>query len=113
MHQALIQNAEHNVDREQRRADEEGLTVQRSLIRRCRPGKKAANRLRHIQPLLHLGNQAGGIAQRHIRRKIERHRYGWKGTGVIDDQRRGAGMRRGDRGERNDAAARGMEVDIL
>ena len=32
---------------------------------------------------------------------------------MIDGQRRGARLRRGDRGERNNAVARGVEIDVL
>ncbi len=73
MDQAFIQNAENDVDRQQRRQNQQGLGAQRLLVGQQRAGKKALQRGRRAQPLLHLADGQCGIAQRYVRREVKGH----------------------------------------
>ena len=113
MHQAFIKYAQDNVDRQDRRDDKHRLTGKRGLVCRRRSGKKPAHGLRHIHLLLHLAHLARRVAQRYSGRKIKRNSDGRKRTGVIHGKRRGGCLGCTDRGQRDHAVARGIQVNIL
>ena len=101
MHIALIENAEHDVDRDQRGENQEGLVVERILKRLCRALEGAANRRGHADPVHGRFDGGGRRPQRDAFRQVERDGAGDKQALVIDAQRcRAVGEMR-DRGQRN------------
>src|SRR5438046_3936667 len=68
----LVENAEHNINRRQRRKDQERLAGQRCLKRLEGPGKAAVDSSRHSHMLLHVPDSFYRITQRNARREVER-----------------------------------------
>ena len=96
VHQALIENAQHNEDGKQRGDDENRQRRQRLLISLSGSGKEPVDRCRHSQPFFHLGYFAGGIAERSASAHVEGDGNRREKTGMGHLQRRGIGVRLDD-----------------
>ena len=83
---ALVQHAQHDVDRDERREDQQRLVGQRGLerLRRC-PGSGAWMLARHVRvPSCALSIAVDRVAQRRAGRQVERERHDGKLALVID-----------------------------
>src|SRR3984885_9472914 len=112
VHQALIENAENDIDGQQRSDDEIGLGAERRLIGLECPRKESVNGLWGAEPLLHLLNKLGGLAQRYVWSEIKRNSGGWEDASVRYGDRCGRGCSLGHGGQRDDSSP-GMQVDIF
>ena len=106
MDEALVEHAEHDVDRDRRGQDQPGLAGERlARIRRrrrnsCRSPRSACRcRARPAR-------SPHGVAERRIGREVEADGGGRELLLVGDDQRRGAVLEAGDRAQRHHRAAR-------
>ena len=91
MNVAFIQDAQHNIDRHQRRRDQQGLTREGVLKRLGDPLKAAADGGGQAHLARGLLDRRDGVAQRRARREIERDGDRRKLALVIDGERRGGG----------------------
>ncbi len=64
MHEALIENAEHDIDRDQRRRDKEQLIAQRALKRSRRSLKRGLKSRRQFKLLLDTPDRVRGLSER-------------------------------------------------
>ena len=92
MHEALIQHAENDVDRHQRREDQPRLAGQRTLERLGRALEVADDGGRHADFVLGLVEHDHRIAQRHAGRQVERQ-VGRREHAVMADGQRPHGGR--------------------
>ena len=86
MHQALVQDAEHDIDRQQRRDDQVRARCSAIVGRPEVPAKKPAS-WKASRALLHLVDAPVASLKRHIRREIERHRDRREQARMVDGQR--------------------------
>ena len=71
MHVALVENPEHDVDRDDRRGDQPRFIGQRLLEDPRGPGEGAVHRDRHVDLLHGALDRADGRAERFVFRQIE------------------------------------------
>ena len=86
---ALVQHAQHDVDRHQRRQNQDRLRRERVLESGRRPLEAAVDAGRHPHISLRLIDGARCRTQIASRRKVERKRHRRELSLVIDGQRRG------------------------
>ncbi len=108
--EALVQHAEHDVDRDRGGEDEPWLAGERlgEFGRVARIG--AGERARHVDGALGLGDDLHGVAERGIGREIEADGDGRKLLLVRDHQRRGGVLEPRDRAERNHRELPAVEI---
>src|SRR5437868_14323053 len=87
---ALVEHAEHDIDAEQCRSNQQGLMCERLLKRPGRPLESAVDRTRHAEPGHPAVDRRRRFAERYARREIERARCGGEETVVIARDRRTA-----------------------
>ena len=88
MNQALVENAEHDVDRDQRRAEQKRHAGLRLLKGRGGARERAADGRRHADALDRLVDLRLGLAERLARGQIERDRRRRELSLMIDAERR-------------------------
>ena len=74
MDEAFVQNPKNDIDRQQRRRDQNGLGAQRLLVGQQRPGKKSLHGGRSAKTFLHLADAQSRITQRYVRSEVKRYR---------------------------------------
>ncbi len=88
MNVALVEDAEHDVDREQGGQYEVGLIVEGLLVHLCGALERAVDARRHADPVHRRLDRRNRRAQRDAGRQIERNRVRDQKTLVVDGQRR-------------------------
>ena len=87
MDEAFVQNSQHDVDRDQRRQNQQRLVRER-VVERCRRalkvGLQAGGRIQLVGQLVNLADRR---AERRVRSQIERDGHRWKLALVRDGQR--------------------------
>ena len=103
---ALVEHAQHDIDGEQRRGDQERLVGQR-LLEDLRGALEAAvDRRRHVQAAPSPASIAAVASlSDDARRQVERDRAGDEQALVVDRERRVAGLEMGDGRERHHGLA--------
>ena len=87
--EALVEDAEHDVDREQRGEHEDRLGAQRVLERLQRAGEEAVDRRRRAElALASARSMRVASLSDELRGEVERHRDRREQPGVVDEQRR-------------------------
>ncbi len=74
VHQALIQNAQHDINRNQRGQNEVWLVLERILERLCGALESGVHGAGHAHVALRFFERRDGVAQGHIRSQIEGQR---------------------------------------
>src|ERR1700747_654504 len=97
---ALIENAEHYIDREQGGGDQDRLVVERLLKDPGRALKAAMDRGRHVELAHLILDRRRRLAQRNVWCEVERDRRGDEEILVIDCERGVAGRETSECGER-------------
>src|SRR5260370_40425712 len=110
---ALVEHAEHDIDGEQCRSNQQGLMCERLLKRPGRPLESAVDRSRHAKPGHPVVDRRRRFAERYARREIERDRRGGEQIVVIDRNRPMACAKTAEGGERFYYFLRGAEVRAL
>ena len=113
MDEALIQNAQHNIDGDDGGEDQQHFVRQRRLERQRRAFELGGDAAGHAGILLRLGDGVDGRAQRITRRKVEGEAGRRELRQMINLQRALALFHRGDRGQRHLSAARRRQIDVL
>ncbi len=83
MHQAFVQDAKDDVNREQGGKNQNGLSTERLLVSLQSAGEKTANRGRNTHFLFQLIDGNGRVAQCGTGREVERNGDRREQTGVI------------------------------
>ena len=104
---ALVEHAQHDVHRDDRRDDQDELVAECRLKRQRRALEDGDHAGRHTDFLLGLLDRVDGLAERGARRQIERHGRRRKLAEMIDLQRRRLLLDLGDRRQRDLAIRRG------
>src|ERR1700733_9027188 len=112
VHQALIENAENDVDSQQCSDDEIGLSAERLLIGQEGSCKEAVNSLWGTEPVLHLLNKVGGLTQGHIRSEVEGNGSRGEDAGMRHRNGCGGGLSLGHGAQWDDASPT-IQVDIF
>ena len=86
MHEALVEDSQHDIDSDHRREDEQRLIDQRGAEHLRGAGEAALHGGGHRQIVHDRLHRLHRLAQRHARGQIERHRRRGKLAGVIDHQ---------------------------
>src|SRR5947209_5628657 len=87
MDQAFIEHAQNDINRDQRRDDQQWLALRRVFESRSRSLEASMEAGRNSQFTLSALHYSSGIAQRHARRKIERDGHSRKEALVVYLQR--------------------------
>ncbi len=111
MQQALVQHAEHDVDRDQRGRDQHRLRCRRLLQPFGVAGELGAHLGRHAQRRRRLRDRLLGIAERHAGGEIEAQRRGRELALVAHRQRRVAALEARHRRKRNLRAVARADID--
>src|SRR5271157_1053355 len=112
MHEALIEDAKYDKDRQQRGKDQDRLRTERLLKRLQRSGEKSLDSGWSSETFLHLGDKPGGIAERNVGRQIEGDGHRGEEPGVVHGERRGCRFDGCYGGQRYDPIAGGVQIDI-
>ena len=92
MNVALVEDAQHDVNSDDRCKKEPHLVLQRRLKRGGRSLKGCLHAERHCKFLLHFFDGVRGLTERGARSEVERNRHRRKLSLTIDGQRRSAGL---------------------
>ena len=110
---ALVEHAQHDVDGEERREDQQRLVVQALLEEARRALERRVDRGRRADARHRVAHDVRGLGHRHARLQVERDRGGGEGALVVHRQRRQRGLEARDLRERH-RPSRGREhVDPL
>ncbi len=104
--EALIEHPQHDIDGEQCRSDQNRLSTERLLKHPRRPLKAAADRGRHAKLAHLILDRRRGLAERDVRREVERHRRRDEEVLVVDGKRRVAWPEMGNGGKRHHRLSR-------
>ncbi len=88
VNEALVQHAEHDVDGDQRGEDQQRFVGERILERGGGALEAGLHAGRHVHLFLHLVNGGDGLAQRSVRRQVERDGDRRELSLVVDGERR-------------------------
>ncbi len=113
MDKALVEHAQHDVHRDDRREDQDQLVAERGLKRQCGALKHGDHADRHADVFLGLLDRVDRLAERGARRQVERHRRRRELPEMLDFERRRLLLDLGDRRHRHLAVhrGRGRQVD--
>ena len=107
MRQALVQHAEHDIDRDQRRQDQQRLRADAVRWKALHvAGEVGADDVGHVHFRHRLLDGGGRLLERHAGRQIVGDGHRGELALVVDDQRRDAALDMRDRGERHLACRR-------
>ena len=106
MDEALVEHAEHDVDRDRRGEDQPRLAGERVCELGGVAGIAAAHRRRHADLALRGGDRGDGVAERGARREVEAERRRRELLLVHDGERRGGALA----ASRRCSAARGWSM---
>ncbi len=107
VNEALVEHAEHDVDRHQRGQNQQRLIGERILERGSGALEAGLQAGRHVHLFLHLVDSGNGVAQRGVWRQIERDGDRRKLSLVIDGKRRVDAIVVGEGAERHGVCRRG------
>ena len=110
---ALVKDAQHDVDRSQRRGNEDLLRAERILKCLGGPREAAVNGLRQTHFTARLLDPSDGIAERDAGREIERERDRRELARVIHHQRRERRRISGKSGQRHLGAIAARDVNVF
>ena len=111
MDEALIEDAEHDVDNQNRDDQEQALSAQGGLERLRRPLEAAAQGDGQPQRALERGDPAHRVAQRDPRLQVERDREGGQDAQMVHGEGPGAARDPRDRAQRNQPPSGGANVE--
>jgi hypothetical protein len=111
MHEALVQDAENDVDGEQRCRDEQRLGRERELELMCGALKGRLQGIGFADRGLGALNGFHRIAERIAWRKIERERHRCKLALVVDGKRSRSGLERRKLAQRDKASSGSMHIN--
>ena len=109
MDQALVENPEHNIDRDDRGAEQKRHARLRLLIGRGGAGEGAAHGRGHADALDRVVDLGLGLAERAALGKVERDRRRRERSLMIDAERGVAGRKLGEGRKRNHRFERGRD----
>ena len=109
---ALVEYAQHDVDRHQRCGDQEWLAAERLLIRLRRSCESGVDGWWKSDLGGRYVNFIHGITQSHARLQVEGHRHRWKQALVSYRQRRGCWRKRTECAQRDLLSARRTHIDV-
>ena len=113
MHVAFVEDAEHDVDGDERRENQPRLACERRLECPRRPLEAPADRVRHADALELRFDRPGRLRQRDADRQVERDRGGDELRLMIDAERSAGGRISGEHRQRHFGAAACRDVDII
>ena len=111
MNEALVQNAQHEVDHEDRQHQQNAHPLQRCLKCLRRALERGVDRGRQIHLRSRLTDFRDGLRQRDTFAQVERDRHRRKLAEMVDGERADRGLQRRDRIQRNQRAAVGAHVE--
>ncbi len=113
MNVALVEDAEHDVDGDDRGQDEHGLVRERGLEGARRALKTSLNAERHADFLARSLDGASGVSQGRAGREVERERDRRKLPLMVDGERSRSRLEVREGAERDGRAARARDVEIV
>src|SRR5665213_4407301 len=111
MDEAFVENAQNDVDRQDRGKEQQPLSGGGILEYLGRPGEAGRYRGGQRKLLLDHRNLVGGVTQRHAGRQVERDGYSRKLAQLVDRQQAGYALDRGERRQRYQFAG-GSRTDL-
>ena len=113
MDQALVEDPEHDIERDQRREDQPGLVVQGGLEGSRRPLEGPVDAGGHSDPVEGILHRGGRIRKGHIRRKVERNGRGRELALVVYAKRRVRRPKSAERRQRHLLSTGGAHINIV